>query len=90
MPEDTPINGAVYINILKRKLACLYVINRFARFQDTACHPTKEDWKWINNNEFQIPGPWHGNPPDLHPIKNKLLHVILVHFLNCGQSKNLG
>ena len=40
MPEDTPINGAVYINILQEKLFGLHVINRFARFQDTACYPT--------------------------------------------------
>ena len=72
MPEETFVNRTVYLNVLKEKLLIFMKISRCTHFQrdGAPCHQTKAVKKWLDDNGFQILGPWPGNSPDLNPIEN--------------------
>ena len=72
MPEGTSVNGTVYLNVLKKKLPIFMEINCYTHFQHDGapCYQRKAVKKWLDDNGFQILGPWPGNSLDLNPIEN--------------------
>jgi len=72
MPKDTTIAGAVYLNVLKEKLPTFMSIHRTTFFQHDGApsHKTKSVSDWLQQEGYQILGPWPGNSPDLNVIEN--------------------
>ena len=72
MPKGTTINGIVYLNLLKEKLANFMTIHDTTYFQQDGalCHKTKAVKAWIEKPGYQLLAPWPGSLPDLNPIEN--------------------
>jgi len=77
MPQDTTINGAVYLQILKDKLPAFMNIHNTTVFQHDGapCHQTKVVSQWIQQSGYEILGPWPGNSPDLNVIENAWIYM---------------
>ena len=72
MPQNTTINGEVYLNILKQKLPTFMSMHGTQYFQHDGapCHNAKVVISWLHNSGVKILGPWPGNSPDLNVIEN--------------------
>lgn len=72
MPKNTTINGNVYLDILKQKLPPFFTIHSATHFQQDGapCHGTRAVKTWLEEEKYELLGPWPGSSPDLNIIEN--------------------
>jgi hypothetical protein len=72
MPNNTTINGTVYVKVLKEKLPIFFQIQNITHFQHDGapCQGTTAVKNWLKEERILLLGPWPGNSPDLNIIEN--------------------
>jgi transposase len=72
MPQNTMINAAVYLQILKEMLPHFMLVHSCTHFQQDGapCHTARVAKAWISEQGIELINLWPGSSLDLNPIEN--------------------